>query len=134
MARTTFNSLQLSPQAESPGSRHLLTNLCATLLATSGLLQRLCVCPSDGGDGLNLFRPRTSMISMAELLERLAVLIPNERSAGALAESTPSLRNLKVHILALLHYRGCIQLAQPSICSKRTLPAICQLQVCPLCA
>ena len=59
--------------------------------------------PWDDDNDFGLLRPLMSMVSMAPSLEYLAVEIPLNRGIGPLAESVPSLRNLKVHLLTSPH-------------------------------
>jgi hypothetical protein len=98
------SSLQAEFEASSsPGSFRLLTSLSPILLTASSQLQRLSVLPWDDDADFGLLRPLMSMVSMAPSLEYLAVEIPFNRGIGPLAESVPSLRNLKVHSLTSPH-------------------------------
>ena len=96
--QSCLNLMQSSSQADfEASSSRLLTSLSAILLATSSQLQRLSVLPWDDDNDFGLLRPLMSMVSMAPSLEYLAVEIPFNLGIGPLAESVPSLRNLKVH-------------------------------------
>ena len=101
----------------------LLTGACATLFAVNSQLQQLSVsttwdddCPNCGFD---LPRPLIDTISMASSLEHLLVEIPSNHSIVALADTIPSLKNLRV--------RSSTSLQRHLICTQVLVRTACLL-------